>query len=65
MDNKLEKVEKKCKAKGIYYVKETLTHSREGRNVDLLTISSFEGQLEGEKEALIPGLFPNDPAGNS
>lgn len=43
---------------GVYYYRELLVHSLEGRRVDLITISGTNGMLE-EEEARIPGLFPD------
>jgi hypothetical protein len=45
----------------IYYHRELLTRSIEGRRVDLLTVSSHEGKTE-EREQRIPGLFPHEKA---
>lgn len=42
----------------IYYKRELLTRSIDGRRVDLLTISSMEGQAIQEYEPLLSGLFP-------
>jgi hypothetical protein len=42
----------------IYYFREHLIDSVEGRRIDLLTISSSRGVREGEREDRIPGLFP-------
>ena len=42
----------------IYYRRELLTNSIDGRRVDLITISSVDGCSETEFEAPLPGLFP-------
>lgn len=42
----------------IYYHRELLTHSIEGRNIDLLTITSFHG-IQLEREQRLPHLFPD------
>lgn len=42
----------------IFYQRELLTQSCDGRRVDLLTISSVDGALP-EREPLLPGLFPD------
>jgi hypothetical protein len=41
----------------LYVKRELLTHSIEGKRVELLTISSQSNKLE-EKEEIIPHLFP-------
>ena len=41
----------------IYFCRELLSQSLEGRRIDLLTITDRSGLLP-EQEALIPGLFP-------
>ena len=41
----------------IYFCRELLTHSLEGRRIDLLTITDRSGSLN-EQEDLIPGLYP-------
>ncbi|XP_066248297.1 cytosolic carboxypeptidase-like protein 5 isoform X1 [Euwallacea similis] len=41
----------------IYYVHETVCHSLEGRNVDLITLSSFHG-ITTEREPRLKSLFP-------
>lgn len=41
----------------IYFVRETLTRSLDGRRVELLTITDAHGASE-EREADLPGLFP-------
>ncbi|OQS01635.1 cytosolic carboxypeptidase-like protein 5 isoform 2 [Achlya hypogyna] len=45
----------------IYYHRETLVHSVDGRRVDLLTISSTDNML-GDREAALPHLFPEHDA---
>lgn len=42
----------------IYYHRELLTDSVEGRRVDLLTISSYHG-IQLEREPRLKGLFPD------
>jgi hypothetical protein len=42
---------------GIYYHRELLIRSPEGRRVELITISSTDG-LQDAREPWIPGLFP-------
>lgn len=42
----------------IYYHRELLTYSVEGRRVDLLTISSYHG-IQLEREPRLDGLFPD------
>lgn len=42
----------------IYYHRELLTHSLEGRNIDLLTITSFHG-IQLKREQRLPNLFPD------
>lgn len=43
----------------IYYTRECVCHSLEGRNVDLITISSYHG-ITSERESKLANLFPND-----
>lgn len=42
----------------IYYHRELLTYSVEGRRVDLLTVSSYHG-IQLEREQRLVGLFPD------
>jgi hypothetical protein len=43
----------------IYCMRELLTYSLDGRRVDLVTITSNDGMHnKGEREDLLPGLFP-------
>lgn len=42
----------------IYYHREILVYSLEGRNVDLITISSHDG-ISDQEEPRLPGLFPD------
>lgn len=42
----------------IYYYRELLVNSYEGRRIDLLTITSFEG-IEDEREERLKNLFPD------
>jgi cytosolic carboxypeptidase protein 5 len=42
----------------IYYHREIVTHSLDGRRIDLLTISSVDGCSTTEHEPLLSGLFP-------
>ncbi|KAF0683559.1 Aste57867_24416 [Aphanomyces stellatus] len=44
----------------IYYHRETLVLSLDGRKVDLLTLSSFDNILD-EREDVVPQLFPDYP----
>jgi murein tripeptide amidase MpaA len=46
----------------LFYQRELLTLSRDGRRVELLTISSVEGHSSTEKEPLLSGLFPDSPS---
>lgn len=41
--------------------RELLCHSLEGRRIDLITVTSWEG-VTGEREARIPHLFPDEMA---
>eukprot|EP01042_Synura_sphagnicola_P014153 gene14153-17917_t len=43
----------------IFYQRELLTSSCDGRRLDLLTITSVNGASPTEKEPLLPGLFPD------
>lgn len=43
----------------VYYHRELLTLSPEGRRVELLTISSFDG-IQSIREPKVEGLFPSD-----
>lgn len=43
----------------IFYQRELLTSSCDGRRLDLLTITSVNGASTTEKEPLLPGLFPD------
>lgn len=57
--NKIESIEKSLKSNsGIYFHRSVLCESSDGRNLDLLTITSNDGMSDGQ-EPLIPGLFPN------
>ncbi|KAL1505914.1 hypothetical protein ABEB36_005363 [Hypothenemus hampei] len=42
----------------IYYVRETVCQSLEGRNIDLITVSSFHG-IKMEREDRLANLFPH------
>eukprot|EP01039_Chlorochromonas_danica_P005597 gene5597-6162_t len=42
----------------IFYQRELLTRSCDGRRIDLLTISSVDGMSKQEREPLLSGLFP-------
>lgn len=56
--NKLSMIERKLmKNEKIYFARELLTLTVDGRKVDLLTFTSFKG-LTYEREAMIEGLFP-------
>ncbi|RHZ11892.1 hypothetical protein DYB26_004650 [Aphanomyces astaci] len=54
-------VRSRLRSQPIYYHRETLAHSLDGRKVDLLTISSLDNILD-EREDALPGLFPDHPA---
>lgn len=43
----------------IYFHRETLIHSPENRNIDLITISSHEGKLNERESPIKESLFPN------
>jgi len=43
----------------IFYQRELVTRSLDGRRIDLLTISSVDGLSSTEKEPLLSGLFPD------
>lgn len=45
-------------ANGIFYQRELLTRSCDGRKVDLLTITSLDG-MSKDREPLLSGLFPD------
>lgn len=54
----LSEMEKRFqKNQQIYFVREHLTNTLEGRRIDLLTITSFK-EVAFEREALIDKLFP-------
>jgi hypothetical protein len=56
--NKLDHLEiKYFNNEKIYFHRELLSESIEGRRLDLLTISGQNGKLN-EKEGIITGLFP-------
>ncbi len=61
MDDVNEKVasmeEKLAAMPNTYFCKEVLSYSAEGRNLDLITISSRDG-ITDQREELIDGLFP-------
>jgi hypothetical protein len=45
----------------IYYQREVVTRSGDGRRIDLITISSVDGIAHNnEHEPLLPGLFPDN-----
>lgn len=46
-------------AGSIFYTRELLTQSCDGRRLDLLTITSVDGADLSEREPLLPGLFPD------
>lgn len=48
----------------IYYRRELVTESCDRRRIDLLTITSNEGSSTTDLEPLLPGLFPDNKAGN-
>lgn len=48
----------------MFYQRELLTLSRDGRRVDLLTITSVDG-ASAEQEPLLPGLFPDSLVKNN
>lgn len=43
----------------IFYMRELITNSLDGRRIDLLTITSADGASSTEHEPLLPGLFPD------
>ena len=43
---------------GVYYHRELLTHSLEGRRVELLTITALQG-IAPDRQPRLPGLFPD------
>ncbi len=45
----------------LYYRRQLLTRSLEGRRVDLLTVSDVSGSVEGAFEPPLPGVFELDP----
>jgi hypothetical protein len=49
----------------IYYTRELLTYSGDGRRVDFLTISAMEGISKTEREKVFPGLFPEQNTASS
>ena len=56
-DQLVEELSQEASAKGIYFYKELLTHSLDGRKCDVLTISSQAG-ITSESEEKIGSLFP-------
>jgi heme oxygenase len=46
-----------AKSSNIYFMRELLCQSIDGRRIDLLTITSFK-TLTYDKEEIIPNLFP-------
>lgn len=59
-----EIVEKFRESETIYAHKEVLGQSLEGRPMEMLTISS-KSRMTFDREELIPGLFPENPANKS
>lgn len=43
----------------IYYTRECLCYSLEGRRIDLITVSSYHN-ISSEREARLKNLFPNE-----
>jgi hypothetical protein len=63
LQNELEEVEAQhvndlADKESIFYQRELITRSLDGRRVDLITISSPDGASENEREPLLSGLFP-------
>ncbi|XP_039283758.1 cytosolic carboxypeptidase-like protein 5 [Nilaparvata lugens] len=58
--SKLSETSSKAEPKpdDIYYHRETVCHSLEGRKIDLLTISSYHG-ISDTREPKLPNLFPD------
>ncbi len=46
--------------KSIYYRRELLTQSCDGRRIDLITITSPDGMMKDQYEPLLSGLFPDN-----
>jgi hypothetical protein len=44
----------------MYYKRELLTRSCDGRRVDLITVSSVDGIAPNDHEPLLSGLFPDN-----
>lgn len=49
----------------LFFQRELLTRSCDGRRIDLLTISSVDGMSKQEREPLLPGLFPETTSGTA
>ncbi|CAH2004531.1 unnamed protein product [Acanthoscelides obtectus] len=58
LDNRYLHVKPLCED-DIYYVRETIIRSIEGRNVDLITISSYHG-ITAEREPRLKNIFAGD-----
>lgn len=46
-------------ADSVFYQREVITRSLDGRRIDLLTITAPNGVCESEREPLLSGLFPD------
>jgi hypothetical protein len=59
-DQKLKQLEQKAaNINGIYFHREVLAYSQEGRNVELVTITGIDRQID-ELEDTLPHLFPEN-----
>jgi hypothetical protein len=47
-------------AGSVYYQREVLTKSGDGRRIDLITITSVDGIIKDSYEPLLSGLFPDN-----
>lgn len=56
---RLIKYDLETNEKDIYFHRETIVKSLDGRSVDLLTITSFKG-ISDERECRLFGLFPDE-----
>lgn len=61
LDNRYKTLAPSESTGGVYYYRELLSHSLEGRRIDLITITSWE-RITNEREARLPQLFPNEEA---
>ena len=61
MTQKLDQLEKLKEKKNIYFHREVITYSLEGRPVEMVTLSSKDrivNEEEDEREPPLPNLFP-------